>query len=84
MRVLMLLARRYQDAGTERPLDRGQSYELPDAVAQSLIATGAAKAESVGVGADDDQADAEPKSMRPPGGRPMLAPERKSPLRRAS
>ena len=42
MRVIMRLARVWQDGGRERPLDVGQTYDLPDVVANALIATGAA------------------------------------------
>jgi hypothetical protein len=43
--VRMRIGRVMQDAGRERPLARGERYDLPDPVAQALIATGAAVAE---------------------------------------
>jgi hypothetical protein len=42
MTVCMVAAREWQDAGIQRPLSVGMTYELPDNVALSLIATGAA------------------------------------------
>lgn len=42
MQIVMLIARYWQDAGIERPLSVGESYDLPDGVAAALIATGAA------------------------------------------
>lgn len=43
MRVEITYPRSYQDAGSTRPLNVGEVHDLPDIVALSLIATGAAK-----------------------------------------
>lgn len=43
MRVEITHPRSYQDAGSVRQLNVGQVYDLPDVVALSLVATGAAK-----------------------------------------
>ena len=37
--------RRWQDAGTERGLRLGETYDVPDLVAQAFLATGAAERE---------------------------------------
>lgn len=42
MRVQMLRARTYQDAGCERPLSVGVVYDLPAPIAATFIATGVA------------------------------------------
>lgn len=42
----MRIGRVWQDAGRERRLDPGDCYDLPDVVAQALIATRAADAET--------------------------------------
>lgn len=47
MRVEILYPRTWQDAGRNVPLNVGEVCDLPDVVAQSLIATGAAKAVGV-------------------------------------
>jgi hypothetical protein len=67
MRVRMIRPRRFMDAGLERPLDAGASYDLADVVARSLIATGAAVAD----------ADAEAAAVAPPETKPFLPPETK-------
>lgn len=74
MRVVMIRPRRLQDAGADRPLDIGRSYDLPDIVAQSLIATGAAVLE-------DGEPGDEEASLRPPEIKPMRAPEIRRPRR---
>lgn len=66
MRIRMLRARVLSDAGIERPLDLGQEYDLPQIVAESLIATGAAE-ESEDVFEESREAVApEIRPMRPP------------------
>ena len=47
MRVLMRVHLVMQDAGVERPLNVGGVYALPDALAQQLIAQGAAELDPV-------------------------------------
>ena len=42
MLIRMTRYRTLQDAGREKPLSVGEAYDLPEFVAQSLIATGAA------------------------------------------
>lgn len=42
MRVFITIACEWQDAGRQRPLSVGESYELPDAVAVDLVAMGLA------------------------------------------
>jgi hypothetical protein len=61
----MVLAREWQDRGRAHQLDVGQEYDLPDGVAASLLATGAA------VEPDADRA------VRPPETKPLVAPETK-------
>ena len=46
MNVVMVRARAWQHAGQERVLSIGQVYDLPDAIALDLIATGAATREA--------------------------------------
>jgi hypothetical protein len=80
MRVRMLRQRMLQQAGAERPLLLQETYELPDVVATSLIATGAAVGVDEAVpAAASEPSDAVPgaASERPPEGRPLLAPETK-------
>jgi hypothetical protein len=42
MRVRMLVARVLQEAGRERPLSAGETYEVSDATGADLVACGAA------------------------------------------
>jgi hypothetical protein len=73
MRIRMLRPRVYQDAGRELPLDMGGDYDLVDAVAQSLVATGAA----VAIDAAAVQHAPESKPVRPPETKPGRPPETK-------
>lgn len=68
MRVRMTRQRVLQDAGRERPLVVGVEYELPDPVAQSLVASGAAEA----------VVEEERAARRAPETKPTRAPERKA------
>lgn len=70
MRVRMTRTRMFLDAGRERPLDIGSVYDLPQIVAESLIATGAAVALT---DEDVERRDA----LRSPETRPELAYETK-------
>jgi hypothetical protein len=94
-RVRMVVARHFLDAGVERPLDRGGEYELPDVVADSLIATGVAVAVTPPDVAKSDKksekpdaapapAETDAKSQRPPETKPMRPPETKARLQVAS
>jgi len=56
----MRIGRVMQDAGRERPLVRGETYDLPDVVGMALIATGAG--ESIG----DDASSRAITSEEPP------------------
>jgi hypothetical protein len=49
MRVRMLRARAWQNAGREQPLDLGACYDLPDLIAMAFIASGAAERVAVAV-----------------------------------
>ena len=42
-KIRMLRPRTWRDAGAERQLNIGETYDLPTVVAQALIATGAAE-----------------------------------------
>lgn len=79
--VRMRLARQFLDVGVERPLDRGGVYELPEVVADSLIATGAAdlveepkEAEAV---TKDPKDERRPGPQRPDETKPARVPETK-------
>jgi len=71
MRIQMLRVRVLQDAGVERTLNVGDIYDLPEIVAYSLLATGAARITN---GGTCDQVVPETK--------PLIVPETKERHRR--
>jgi hypothetical protein len=78
----MIRARRFMDAGLERPLDASAAYDLPDVVARALIATGAAVAEESAAAADSHEA-VTVADTRPPETKPLMPPETKQSRRPA-
>lgn len=70
--IVMTRQRVWLDAGVERLLDIGTSHDMPDVVATSLIATGAARRADDLLVALDGEAD-----VVPPERKPMRPPERK-------
>lgn len=76
MLVRMVAARVLQEAGRERPLSRGEAYDLADPVAAALIATGVATA-VVQTSALEDVSSDDTRAQRPPEGRPLASPETK-------
>jgi hypothetical protein len=53
MRVRMLQARAWQNAGREQPLDIGAVFDLPDMIAAAFIAARAAERVPAAVGAPE-------------------------------
>lgn len=72
MRVVMVLAREWQDSGRTQALDVGQTYELPDVVGAALIAAGAA---AVHPGED--------RVLMPPETKPLVPPKTKGARRQS-
>lgn len=72
MRLLMRADRTFQDAGRERLLYRGETYDLPEIVAQAFLATGAAERVD-----DDPKPPASAAARRAPERKPTFPPETK-------
>lgn len=70
MLIVMLRPRRLQEAGAERMLSVGVEYDLAPLVAQSLVATGAARFV-------EDEASLETAGLAPPEIKPDFPPETK-------
>lgn len=65
MKVTMTIPRTWQNAGREEQLQVGAQYDLPEAVAAALIATGVATAVVVDVPAVREDARREVKPFLP-------------------